>query len=53
MQISDGVRTVNAFINATASAQSINGMNTGEFVGGSEGATATSIPAWGFVVVKK
>ena len=53
MQINDGFRTVNVFVNATSSAQAIAGINTGEFVGGSEGASATSIPAWGFAVVKK
>lgn len=53
MQISDGTRTVNAFINATDSAVPISPLNQGEFIGGSVGASATTIPANGFCVVKK
>ena len=53
MQISDGARKVNVFINATGSTQSIAELNRGIFIGGSVGASEKSIPAWGFVVVKK
>ena len=53
MQISDGSRTVNVFINATGSDKAISGLNTGVYIGGSKGASATNIPAWGFTVVQK
>ena len=53
LQISDGTRTVNAFINSSDSPRSIEAMNSGEFIGGSVGASATNIPANGFSVVKK
>ena len=53
MQISDGVRTVNCFINATGSSKTIAQLNQGTFIGGSKGASATTIPAWGFTVVAK
>lgn len=53
MQITDGYRTVNVFVNATNSTQPIAGLNQGEYIGGSVGSTNASVPAWGFVVVKK
>lgn len=52
LQISDGVRTVNAFINATDSNMSIAALNRGSsFIGGSVGASQDTIPANGFSVV--
>ena len=53
MQISDGYRTVNVFVNATGSTLEIAGLNQGTLIGGSKGATGSSVPAWGFAVVQK
>ena len=53
MQISDGQRTVNAFINATGSNMPIGAMNRGTFIGGSQGASGEVIPAHGFSDVAK
>ena len=54
LQISDGTRKVNAFINATGSAMSIAGQNQGELIydsNGNHSGTGTSVPAYGFAVV--
>ena len=54
LQISDGQRTVIAFINASGQDISIEPQNRGTgFVGGSTGASQQVIPAYGFSVVKK
>ena len=55
LQISDGVRTVNAFINATDSQVAIASLNQGEYIWGSAGASGngSTIPANGFTVVAK
>ena len=53
LQIGDGTRTVNAFVNATDSDVSIAALNQGEFIGGSAGASGSVIPANGFTVVAK
>lgn len=52
MQISDGVRKVNAFVNATDSNASPAAQDQGyAFIGGSAGASQSVIPANGFSVV--
>ncbi len=54
LQISDGVRTVIAFINASGHNIEIEYQNRGTgFVGGSTGASQQVIPAYGFSVVSK
>ena len=55
MQISDGTRTVNAFINYSGSAQTISGLNRGTWIDGSYGSDAASfsVGAYGFAVVAK
>ena len=53
MQITDGYRTVNVFINASSETKTISGMDAGVKIGGSYGTTDTTIPAYGFLVVKK
>ena len=54
LQISDGQRTVIAFINASGHDITIEPQNRGTgFVGGSTGASQQTIPAYGFSVVSK
>ena len=53
LEIKDGKRSVLAFINATGSDQTIESTHQGSFIGGSYGATATKIPAYGFLVVTR
>jgi hypothetical protein len=52
LQIYDGQRKVNAFINATGNAVSIPSRDSGTWIGGSAGSNANTIPANGFSVVK-
>ena len=53
MKISDGSRSVIVFVNAGPTAKEIEGNNQGPLIGGSYGCTATTVPAYGFVVVQK
>ena len=54
LQISDGSRTVIAFINASGNNITIEPQNRGTgFIGGSSGASQQVIPAYGFTVVSK
>jgi len=53
MKISDGSRSVIVFVNAGPTAKEIEANNQGPLIGGSYGCTATTVPAYGFVVVQK
>lgn len=53
MKISDGVRSVIVFINASDSMKTIEAHNQGTKIGGSYGSTDTQVPSGGFVVVQK
>ena len=53
MQISDGTRTVNVFINYSGNVLNISGINQGELIGCSYGGSATTVGAYGFTVIKK
>ncbi len=52
MEITDGVRTVRVFINATDSAKTIESHNQGTKIGGSAGSTDTTVEPYGFLVVQ-
>ena len=55
MQLTDGTRTVNVFINYSGSTQTISALNRGAWIGGSNGSNADSftVGAYGFAVVAK
>ena len=51
MQLTDGTRKVNVFINYSGSVQNISAINQGTVIGFSEGGSATTVGAYGFTVV--
>ena len=53
MQISDGTRTVNVFINASGQTKTISDLDAGTKIGGSYGSGDKTVPAYGFLVVAK
>ena len=53
MEITDGVRTVIVFINATNNTKTIESHNQGTKIGGSYGSTDTTVPPYGFLVVQR
>ena len=50
--ISDGVRSVRVFINATGNSVNISSLNQGQYIGGSVGSSNSVIPPYGFTCVK-
>ena len=51
MQLSDGSRKVNVFINYSGTVQNISAINQGTLIGCSNGGSATTVGAYGFTVV--
>ena len=53
LQVSDGSRTVNVFINYSGATQDISQLNRGQLIACSYGGSAATVGAYGFTVVKK